>query len=92
MQKIGIFPKGLVHGVGQNFYFFLRFVLSKFTQKKYLVTLSLENKCFYTIKTCISKEANIGIFAKGIVHDVGQKGEVFSSFLLLKNRSRKSVC
>ena len=27
------------------------------------------------------KKGKIGIFAKGIVHDVGQKVEVFSSFL-----------
>ena len=32
------------------------------------------------------------IFAKGIVHDFGQKVEVFSSFVFIKNRSRKSVC
>ena len=30
------------------------------------------------------KRRKIGIFAKGIVHDVGQKVEVFSSFLLSK--------
>ena len=30
-------------------------------------------------------------FAKEIVHDFGQKGEVFSSFVFIKNRSRKSV-
>ena len=37
-------------------------------------------------------EGKIGIFAKGIVHDFGQKVEVFSSFVFIKNRSRKSVC
>ena len=40
----------------------------------------------------IKKKGKIGIFAKGIVHDFGQKVEVFSSFVFSKNRSRKSVC
>ena len=31
-------------------------------------------------------------FCKGIVHDFGQKVEVFSCFVFIKNRSRKSVC
>ena len=38
------------------------------------------------------KAGKIGIFAKGIVHDFGQKVEVFSSFVFIKNRSRKSLC
>ena len=37
------------------------------------------------------KMHKIGIFPKGFVHDFGQKVEVFSSFLLIKNTSRKSV-
>ena len=32
------------------------------------------------------------LFAKGLVYDLGQKVEVFSSFVFIKNRSRKSVC
>ena len=37
------------------------------------------------------KKGKIGIFAKGIVHDCGQKVGLFSSFVFIKNRSRKSV-
>ena len=37
----------------------------------------------------ISKEVKIGIFPKGIVHDFGEKIEGFSSFVCIKNRSRK---
>ena len=37
------------------------------------------------------KKGKISIFAKGIVHDFDQKVEVFSSFVFIKNRSRKSV-
>ena len=37
------------------------------------------------------KKGKIGILAKGILHDFGQKVEVFSSFVFIKNRSRKSV-
>ena len=29
------------------------------------------------------------LFSKGIVHDFGKKVEVFSSFVFIKNRSRK---
>ena len=43
-------------------------------------------------KQGFKKKEKIGIFAKGIGHDFGQKVEVFSSFVFLKNRSRKSVC
>ena len=32
------------------------------------------------------------MFAKGIVHDFGQKVEVFSFFVFIKNRPRKSFC
>ena len=38
------------------------------------------------------KKREIGIFPKGIVHEFGQKVEVFSSFVFVKNRSTKSVC
>ena len=37
------------------------------------------------------KKGKIGKFAKGIIHDFGQKVEVFSCFVFMKNRSRKSV-
>ena len=37
-------------------------------------------------------EDKIDIFAKGNVHDFGEKDEVFSFFVFIQNRSRKSVC
>ena len=37
-------------------------------------------------------EGKIDLSAKPIVHDFGQKVEVFSCFVFIKNRSRKSVC
>ena len=60
--------------------------------KTYLVTFSLENKAFQTIETKIYENRKIGIFGKGLVNDFGQKVEVFSSVVFIKNRSRKSVC
>ena len=45
-----------------------------------------------TSETSVSQEGKIDIFAKGIVHDFGQKVEAFSSFVFIKNRWRKSVC
>ena len=45
--KIGIFPKGLVHGFGQKILNFVNVSFyAKHTQKKYLVSFSLENKPF----------------------------------------------
>ena len=42
----------------------------------------------------ISAQENrkIGIFPNGLVHDFGKNVQVFSSFVFMKNRSRKSVC
>ena len=37
-------------------------------------------------------EDKIDIFAKGNVDDFGEKDEVFSFFVFIQNRSRKSVC
>ena len=63
---------------------------TKYTDNKYLLTFSLENKPFYTKETWI-KKARLVYFIKGIVHDLGQKGALFSSFVFIKNRSRKRV-
>ena len=46
-HKIHIFPNGLVHGFGQKFENFVNVSFyAKYTEKKYLVTFSLENKPF----------------------------------------------
>ena len=76
----------------KNLKFCERFVLSKYTEKKSLVTFFLENKIFWQYKHGFKNKTKIGIFTKGIVHAFGQKFEVFSSFVFIKNRSRKSVC
>ena len=39
----------------------------------------------------LKKKGKIGIFPKVRVHNFGQKVEVFSSFVFIKNRSRKIV-
>ena len=42
-----MFAKGLVHGFGQKFEILLTFrFMPKYTEKKYLVTFSLENNPF----------------------------------------------
>ena len=43
------------------------------------------------MKTSIKKNHRICIFSKGLVHDSGQKAEVLSSFLFIKNRSRDDL-
>ena len=64
-HRIRIFPKGLVHGFGQKFkFFFTVSFYAKYTDKKYLLTFSLENKPFYTKETWI-KNSKISIFYKG---------------------------
>ena len=69
-----------------------RFVLCKIHPEKVFGDVLLRKQAFlYNINMGLIRR-QIGIFAKGIVHDFGQKVEVFSSFVFIKNRSRKSLC
>ena len=77
----------------KNLKFCERFVLCKIHPEKVFGHVLVRKQVFLdNINMYLKKKGKIGIIAKGIVHDVGQKVEVFSSFLLIKNRSRKSVC
>ena len=69
-----------------------RFVLCKIHPEKVCGDVLVRKQAFLdNINMDKKKRGKIGIFAKGIVHDFGQKVEVFSSFVFIKNRSRKSV-
>ena len=59
---------------------------AQYIEKKYLVTFLLENKLSRQYKHGFKKKAKLAF-----LHDFGQKVEVFSSFVFIKNRSRKSV-
>ena len=52
--------------------------------EKRFLTFYIANKPFRTTKISVSKTHKIGIFAKGIVHDLGQKVELFSCFVFIK--------
>ena len=76
----------------KNLKFSERFVLCKIHPEKVFGDVLVRKQAFLDNINMDLKRGKIGIFAKGIVHDFGQKVEVFSSFVFIKNRSRKSVC
>ena len=75
----------------ENWKFCERFVLCKIHPEKVFGDVLVRKEAFLDNINMDLKEGKIGIFAKGIVHDFGQKVEVFSCFVFIKNRSRKSI-
>ena len=76
----------------KNLKFCKRFVLCKIHREKVFGDVLLRKQAFLdNINVDIKRRQNWH-FCKWIVHDFGQKVEVFSSFVFFKNRSRKSVC
>ena len=76
----------------KNWKFFERFVLCKINPEKVFGDVLVRKQAFLDNLNMHLKEAKFEIFAKGIVHDFGEKVEVFSCFVFINNRSRKSVC
>ena len=76
----------------KNLKILLTFRFMQNTRRKVFVEVLVRKQAFLDRINMDEKEGKIGIFAKEIVHDFGQKVEVFSSFVFIKNRSRKSVC
>ena len=77
----------------KNLKFCKRFVLCEIHREKVFGDVLLRKQAFLdSINMDFKKKKKIGIFAQGIVHDFRQKFEVFSFFVFIKNRSRKSVC
>ena len=76
----------------KNWKFCERFVLCKIHPQKVFGDVLVRKQAFLDNINMDLKEGKIDIFAKELVHDFGQKVEVFSSFVFIKNRSRKSVC
>ena len=76
----------------KNLKFCERFVLCKIHPEKVFGDVLVKKQAFLDNINMYSKEGKTSIFAKGIVHDFGQNVAVFSSFVFIKNRSRKSVC
>ena len=76
----------------KNLKFCEGFVLCKIHPEKVFGDVLVRKQAFLDNINMDLKRGKIGIFAKGIVHDFGQKVKVFSSFVFIKNTSRKSVC
>ena len=76
----------------KNLKFCKRFVLRQINREKVFGDVLLRKQAILDNINMDLKKGKIGIFAKRIVHDFGQKVEGFSSFVFIKNRSRKSVC
>ena len=73
--------------------FFHLLCFLKIDREKVFADVLLRKQAFLdSINMDFKKKKKIGIFAQGIVHDFRQKFEVFSFFVFIKNRSRKSVC
>ena len=84
-----IFLKGLVHGFGQKLAI-IHFrrnrpgkCVSRYSRKKKMHSL--------TIITRNWKSRKIGIFPNGLVHRLGRKVSIFSSFHLRQNRPGKYI-
>ena len=60
--------------------------------EKVFCDVLVRNQAFLDNKSMDLIKREIGIFAKGIVLEFGEKVEGFSVFVFIKNRSRKSVC
>ena len=63
-------------------------VLCKIQPGKVFGDVLVRKQAFLANRNTDLKRNKIGIF----VHDFGEKVEVFSSFVFIKNRARKSVC
>ena len=67
-------------------------MLSKINPEKVFGDVLVRKQAFLDNINVHFKEGKIDFFAKGIVHDFGEKVEVSSSFVFIKYRWRKSVC
>ena len=76
----------------ENWKFCERFVLCKIHPEKVFGDVLVRKQAFLDNKNTGLKKRKIDLFAKRIVHDFGQKVEVFWCFVFIKNRLRKSVC
>ena len=76
----------------KNFKLCERFVFCKIHPEKVFGDVLVRKEAFLdNINMDLKRRQNWFFFAKGIVHDFGQKVEVLSSFVFVKNRSTKSV-
>ena len=53
-----------------------------------LLTFRIEKKPFQTIRTSVMKNVKFALVSKGKVHSCGQKLEIYSTFIFMKNTPR----
>ena len=86
------FAKGLVHDFGQKLVIFLPFYVRQHRPGKCVSRYSRKKKRFLrTIKTRSLKGRKFVFFAKGLVHDFGQKLAIFPLFYVRQHRPGKCV-
>ena len=76
----------------KNLKFFNVLVYAKYTQNQNPRDVLVRKLAFLDDINMDLKKGKIDFFAKGIVQDLDQEVKVFSSFVFIKSRSRKSVC
>ena len=77
----------------KNLKFCERFVLCKIHPEKVFGDVVVRKQAFLdNINMDVKRRQNWEICKGDIVHDFGEKVEVFSYFVFIINRSRKSVC
>ena len=76
----------------KNWKFFERFALCIINPENVFNDVLVRKQAFLENINMDLQRSKIKIFAKGIVFDFRGKVEVFSCFVFIKNRSRKSVC
>ena len=81
-----------MHDFGEKVEIFSSFVFIKNRSRKLFGDVLDKRQPLKTIKTSVYEKRKIRMFSNGLVHDFGEKVEIFSSFVFIKNRSRKSVC
>ena len=72
--------------------FFHILCLSKIDQEKVFAYVLDKKKPLKTIKKTVYKKSKMTIFLKGLVHRFGQKFQICSTLIFMKNRQEKSIC
>ena len=97
-QKIGIFPKRLVHGCGQKLVIFPDFYFREnrpeqyvLNQKKVFYDIVHDRNAFLDYKNKKLKKSKNWDFFKGFVHGFGQKLVIFPDFYFLGKIGQKNV-
>ena len=88
-QKIDIFPKGVVHGLGPKLAILPPSFLALYARKMCFMRFQKEKAPFQAIKTRSSKGRKIDIFPKGLVYGFVPNLAVFPPFLFQALQARK---